>query len=210
MRARLNVWHPKVPNDEDMTLAQTWITAYRPDNGRVQTVESGWQVWHGWGTDLAVPFIYFTADGYRGPPNVGGCYDWNALSCNQFQLVYRKPFLGVALPLQSQIGSAQGTLDIVWVQKANGNWWVQMNGIWLGYYPASTFTGGPLGSLAQGIDAGGEATGVRPITEMGSGRYASEGFRTAAFASNLGYYDQNTGWTERLRRRAAGSARRNG
>lgn len=182
IRARLNVWNPRVLG-RDMTLSQTWIVASYPD-GIIQTVESGWQVWHGWGSDRPVPFLYYTADDY----GETGCYNVSA-ECNAFVLVWPAVFLGHPLPASGVVDGVQPSLDIVWFLKPNGNWWVRMNGNWLGYYPKETFNGGPLPLKGQVLDVGGEATGTLPSSEMGSGRHAYLGFRHAAYEGNLGYYD---------------------
>jgi Neprosin len=188
IEAKLNVWGPKPASQNDMTLSQTWIVAARTD-GKLQTVESGWQVWEGWGTKSAVPFIYFTTNSYdqnEGPAK-GGCYNKSA-TCNQFVMWTSDIILGRALPASSPTGQ-QTTLALEWFLKPNGNWWVKINGVWVGYYPKETFGEGPLPAGGQIIDFGGEATGLLPIAEMGSGRFARDGFGFAAFQSDLAYYD---------------------
>jgi Neprosin len=190
VRSQLNVWSPR-PLPGDMTLGQTWIVAYRPD-GKPQTVESGWQVWEGWGTKYAVPFIYYTTNGYDSSEGTAksGCYNVSP-TCNAFVPYSSAIILGVPLPVPSSGGTEQTTLTISWFLKANGNWWVEINGIWLGYYPKATFANGPLAGGAQVIDFGGEATGWQATSEMGSGHYAKDGYGIAAFFNGIGYSDMS-------------------
>ncbi|CAI0392066.1 unnamed protein product, partial [Linum tenue] len=72
-----------------------------------------------------------------------------------------------------------------------GNWWLTYQGIIVGYWPPSIFTGG-LKSGSSLVEFGGEVvnsdpTGFHTSTDMGSGHFPSEGFGKAAFFKNLVY-----------------------
>jgi Neprosin len=93
-----------------------------------------------------------------------------------------------------------------------GNWWLNLNGEWVGYYPATppnsvyqeynndvqTTTNGPLATSASEIDYGGE-TFARPTAatvwpSMGSGEFAEAdlGWTHAAFERNIYFYSSTT------------------
>jgi hypothetical protein len=77
------------------------------------------------------------------------------------------------------------------LQLSGGNWWISHNGNWLGYYPGKLF------NLinASGCQAHwyGEVYDPSPAswtnTNMGSGRFASEGYGKSAYFRNPFYYD---------------------
>jgi hypothetical protein len=76
----------------------------------------------------------------------------------------------------------------------NGNWWVGHNGYWLGYYPGKLFGEGPSNLLASNaceVDWYGEVHDSTPETwtwtDMGSGRFASEGWGNAAYFRDPSY-----------------------
>ncbi|CAN0903175.1 hypothetical protein LINGRAHAP2_LOCUS22409 [Linum grandiflorum] len=76
----------------------------------------------------------------------------------------------------------------------NGNRWLLIQEESIGYWPVEIFKNGGLArGIATHISWGGETAGVRPgfhtSTEMGSGHFASEGWKKAAFIRNLGYFD---------------------
>jgi hypothetical protein len=75
-----------------------------------------------------------------------------------------------------------------YIQNFNGNWWVGINGYWLGYYPAELFGTGPsnlFATQACEVDWYGEvaayATTPWTTTDIGSGHFAAEGFGYATY-----------------------------
>jgi hypothetical protein len=179
LSANLNLWSP-MTSGSDMSLAQSWIVG--GSGNATQTLESGWQVWSGVDPVKSAPFVYSTQDNYSNT----GCYD---LDCVGFvQVTNQIVFAVLAENEYSVFNGRQRTLGVTWVRKAtNGNWWLNLNGIWIGYYPSSLFAGGSLASpnSALRVEFGGENTGATPRVQMGSGRHASSGYQHAAFASNL-------------------------
>jgi hypothetical protein len=176
--AELNVWSPLV-SGADMSLSQSWIV---DSNGNAtQTLESGWQVRMDVDKVKAVPFIYSTQDNYGNT----GCYN---LDCAGFvQVTNQIVFAVFNNEGYSIVNGAQRTLSVKWLRKSStGNWWLKLNGIWIGYYPSGLFTG-TLASASPSVtlEFGGENTGATPRVEMGSGRFAASGYRQAAFAGNL-------------------------
>lgn len=184
--AKLNVWSPRV-SGYDMSLSQTWIVAEA--GSATQTIESGWQVRLGLDPQKAVPFIYSTRDNYR--RNGDGCYN---LECAGFvQVTNQVVFATFADDRYSVPGGLQPTLDLKWIRNsANGNWWLQFNGVWVGYYPRSKFRGGlATEGAVLTVNFGGENTGQTPHLEMGSGAFAGQGYGHSAFQSELTVLDAN-------------------
>jgi hypothetical protein len=75
-----------------------------------------------------------------------------------------------------------------------GHWWLQLNAALVGYWPSSLFT--HLGARADMVQFGGEvaAASRRPgsphtPTQMGSGRFAGEGYARAAYFRNAQVVD---------------------
>lgn len=78
--------------------------------------------------------------------------------------------------------------------KKSGNWWVELNGEAIGYWPGSIFTS--LQGNADRLIYGGEISNSNPdghhtTTQMGSGHFAEGGFKKAAFVGNIQYIDES-------------------
>lgn len=189
--AGLNLWKPVVDN-RTMSLLQIWLVG--DSTGGVQTAEAGWQVQPGaWQTYDPTVFEYWTADGYAST----GCYN---LGCTGF-VQYATDFsLGSAIPSDrySVAGGAQTIMNVEWVrQDGQDVWWLNVDGEYVGYLPASLYGQGNMG-IANGVrrmDAGGEiARDGLPSAAMGSGQFASTGYQHAAFVTNEHYLDSS--WTQ--------------
>jgi hypothetical protein len=176
-----------------MSLSQIWVVAGKEEDRSIQTVEAGWQVMSLWQSPFATPFAFSASDDY-GPES---CY---ATKCDtdaykphrteKFRITTNKIVLGLPISNGSVEGGVQATIDIKWYRNPKtSDWWLQINGDWIGYYPLSSFHGGALAEQADYVDFGGETAGTLPTSEMGSARYASEGARHAAFQSRLRYFD---------------------
>jgi hypothetical protein len=179
----LNIWTPKLKGDEIFSLSQHWYTS--GNNGPLQTVEGGWQVFPSkYQTNLPCLFIYWTADGY----GQTGCYN---LDGPGFVQTNNKWGFGGALPVSSIPGGVQYDLQLTW-NLHNGNWWLYLNGTAaadaIGYYPAAIYKGGYLSRQAADVDYGGETVGVTSWPEMGSGQPAAAGYQHAAYQRNIFYF----------------------
>jgi len=187
--SNLNLWNPYVytPTGAAFSLSQVWYAGFQPDGVTVQTVEAGWHVFPDlYGTNKLLPhlFVYFTADGYK----TSGCYD---KSCPGFVQTSGNVWVGQAFTTYSQYQGSQVEVQIMWEFWA-GNWWLNVNGEWVGYYPGSLFGSGQMATHATSIEYGGEVTvynygGIFP--PMGSGRYGDTGWQSAAFQRNIQYFD---------------------
>ncbi|MCL1559349.1 neprosin family prolyl endopeptidase [Xanthomonas nasturtii] len=184
--ADLNTWIPAVRANDAQSISQIWLGGYTPQ-GQIQTLEAGWQTQPGagWGNTPFL-FIYSTQDGYVKT----GCHN---LDCADFVQTSSANVLG-ATPAGgfSSAGGKQAMLHVEFQRNADGDWWFGLNGEWIGYYKAELYAG----DIAEGsanifISAGGEIStwDGSPSAPMGSGRFASAGYRQAAFQANHFYRD---------------------
>jgi len=184
----LNLWDPPIGANQIFSLSQHWYVG--GSGGNLQTVECGWQVYPGlYGDARAHLFTYFTADDYQ----TTGCYN---LSCGAFVQTSSSFAPGMALGSVSVIGGPQYIMELA-VWHTGGRWWIYYNGTagtnTIGYYPDSLFRSGALTHNATEIDYGGETVGTTSFPQMGSGRFAAEGWQHAAYQRTIGYYPPTGG-----------------
>ncbi|CAN6874212.1 unnamed protein product [Brassica oleracea var. botrytis] len=170
-QADINVWKPHVQTRREFSLAQIWVMGGTYPSR--DTIEAGWQVFpRFYGDDKPRFFIYWTADEYKKT----GCYD---LRCPGFVHVNRDFAIGAPMPQQFPS----------WVDPRTGNWWLRLGYYQiLGYWPSSLFSN--LKNGASEIHWGGEITNYKEdsqhtSTNMGSGRFAYEGYKKASYFMNL-------------------------
>ena len=176
----LNLWNPKVDTSKGdaLSISQEWYEGGSP----LQTAEVGWQVQpNAWGTHKAVLFIYYTADGYQNT----GCYN---LDCGAFVQIKNDWVFGDTFPRYSKLGGTQYYLQAVFYLY-RGNWWLGLGGEWVGYYVGSIYGSGTMRHHATEIQFGGEVAGHGHWPAMGSGKWPSQGFKYAAFQSQIWYYN---------------------
>jgi hypothetical protein len=186
----LNLWNPYVytPWLEVFSLSQVWYI------GGGQTVEAGWQNYPAkYGSENAALFIYWTADNYQNT----GCYN---LDCPGFVQVDNTWHFGSGFSAYSTVGGPQYELPIKW-WLYYGNWWLSVNGTWVGYYPGSIYGGGQLSRSATLIEFGGETVadggyGYFYYPPMGSGNWANALSQHAAYQRQIYYIDtaNNSQW----------------
>jgi hypothetical protein len=104
---------------------------------------------------------------------------------------------GVAIVNPSKINEDQFE-SLYNIRFSKGNWWVGWNGNWLGYYPGKLFGEGSSNLLAsQACEVAWYGEVYDPnstptqwtLTDMGSGQFASEGWKKAAIFRNPTYVD---------------------
>jgi hypothetical protein len=166
----LNLWNPY----GEFSLSQQWYV-----NGG-QTVEGGWVHYPAKFGGNSVLFIFFTPDNYA-----SGCYN---LDCAGFVQVSSAFTLGGAWSAYSSWGGTQWGFSEQWEYWA-GNWWLNIQGTWVGYYPGSVYRGGPLNyGNANLSEFGGETyTSGSYWPWMGSGYFPSAGFGWAAYQNTVFY-----------------------
>ncbi|KAI3868368.1 hypothetical protein MKX03_029867 [Papaver bracteatum] len=187
-QAKINLWKPVTEILEEISVSQIWIAA--GENNNKNTIEAGWEV----DVDLYGDahtrfFIFWTTDGYQDT----GCYN---LMCEGFVHTSSDIALGCAF---SEVSTFNGSLKDasfnIHKDQNTGNWWVQLQGIAVGYYPSSLFT--ELSKMATRVSWGGEITnlesrGQHTSTQMGSGHFPSEGgLKTSSYFNWIQVVDEN-------------------
>jgi hypothetical protein len=186
--AVLNMWDPYTEFSSDHSISQFGMQNY--DNPLLQSLEAGWEVCHDqygdWQPHL---FTYYTTNGYtQDGDNLGG-YNRDYAGWVQYDA---NVFPGIRINGTSTYGGGQLIITINY-QLYQGNWWFQAQGIWLGYYPASLFTGNQPGTTlsdhAEWVGFWGEvysslADPTQTTTQMGSGNFAEDEWTWSAYQSN--------------------------
>ncbi|CAA7050573.1 unnamed protein product [Microthlaspi erraticum] len=164
-KSRISIWKPNVLTTREFSLAQTWVVNGERVTG-LNTLESGWQ-----------------SDTY----GETGCYN---LDCPGFVQVNRDISLGAALNTFSTYNGDQYDFELT-IQKDpyTGLWWLIFETQLVGYWPSSIVP--KLAHSARKIAWGGEIVyyarggGTHTHTQMGSGHFAENGFKKAAYINNL-------------------------
>ncbi|MEU6665877.1 neprosin family prolyl endopeptidase [Streptomyces sp. NPDC046727] len=204
----INVWHTFVEYSSEFSLGQLALT--RGSGTGRQTVEVGHQVYKDlYGDWLPHLFIFYTTNGHTQSGDYKGGYNQNVAGWVQASNTLYPGALSSPL---STFGGAQYQMALK-VQLWQGNWWVQVNGVWMGYYPASLFNSAGLRSQADVVHWFGEVVddGTDPATtrtDMGSGRWPYQGWQQCAFMNNL-MYQSDTGGTMQPYRGSAWSSHPN-
>lgn len=185
----LNVWEPYVETSTDHSLMQCGMQNY---DQATQSLEAGWTVDHGLNGDW-VPhvFTYYTTNGYSGDGDNLGGYNRDVAGWVQYD---SSVFPGATINGISTSGGTQLGISIKYMLYQS-NWWFAVQGIWLGYYPASLFMGNQ--SVFSTLGDHGEWTGFwgevysavqdpsKTHDQMGSGLLAERGWTYACYQSNL-------------------------
>ncbi|KAG5153769.1 hypothetical protein JHK82_011738 [Glycine max] len=102
--------------------------------------------------------------------------------------------IGAAISPRSIYNGRQFDIGLmVWKDPKHGHWWLEFgSGLLVGYWPAYLFS--HLRNHASMVQFGGEivnsrSRGYHTGTQMGSGHFAGEGFRKAAYFRNLQVVD---------------------
>ncbi|XP_027332676.1 uncharacterized protein LOC113847643 isoform X1 [Abrus precatorius] len=186
-RASINVWSPRVTDQYEFSLSQIWVIAGSFGHD-LNTIEAGWQVSPElYGDSYPRFFTYWTTDAYQ----TTGCYN---LLCSGFIQTNNRIAIGAAISPRSAYNSRQFDIGLmVWKDPKHGHWWLEFgSGLVVGYWPANMFS--HLRSHASMVQFGGEIVNTRSRgyhtgTQMGSGHFAEEGFRKAAYFRNLQVVD---------------------
>ncbi|CAL5017444.1 unnamed protein product [Urochloa decumbens] len=86
-------------------------------------------------------------------------------------------------------GSGSTRLFIYWTDPNTHNWWLQVGGTNLGYWPSSIFT--RLATSASLVEWGGEVYSPSMTTPMGSGHFPEEGFGKACYIRTIQVVDSS-------------------
>ncbi|KAI3889484.1 hypothetical protein MKW92_001259 [Papaver armeniacum] len=151
-QAKINLWNPVIEIPSEFSVSQIWVAA--GDGDDFNSIEAGWEV-----------------DGYKSK----SCFN---LECGAFVHTSSEIALGCNFTEVSTFkGDQKDATFGIHKDQNSGNWWVQVQGIPVGYYPNSLFT--QLSKTATKIGFGGEVMymiqGRHTKTQMGSGHFPSEG-----------------------------------
>jgi hypothetical protein len=184
-----NVWDPTIEDTEDHSLMELWLV--NTDGPVAQSVEVGWIVSdYQYGDRLPHLFTWFTTNGWGPAGDLVGGYDARQKGWVQVDATM---FPGAVISDVSVANGIQSTIGVK-VTLWNGDWWVAIQGRWIGYYPASLFqkerTGMTLANRANRVLFGGEVFSSNPAplattSQMGSGSAPSEGIGLACFVEQL-------------------------
>ncbi len=184
-----NVWDPKIEDIEDHSLMQLWLV--NSDGPVGQSVEVGWMVSkYQYGDTLPHLFTWFTTNGWGQAGDLVGGYDARQSGWVQVDTTI---FPGAVISDVSVADGAQATLGVK-VSLWQNNWWVAVQGKWIGYYPTSLFSRGPtemtLANRATRVLFGGEvfSSNPSPLTttcQMGSGSTPAGGIGVACFLEQM-------------------------
>ncbi|KAK9027714.1 hypothetical protein V6N11_067537 [Hibiscus sabdariffa] len=186
-KASINVWTPRVSNQYEFSLSQMWVISGSFGDD-LNTIEAGWQVSPElYGDNYPRFFTYWTTDAYHAT----GCYN---LLCSGFVQTNNRIAIGAAISPTSSYNGGQFDISLmIWKDPKHGNWWLEFgSGILVGYWPSFLFT--HLRDHASMVQFGGEivnsrAGGFHTSTEMGSGRFAGQGFGKASYFRNMQVVD---------------------
>ncbi|KHN00379.1 hypothetical protein glysoja_000047 [Glycine soja] len=168
-KASINVWAPRVENQDEFSLSQMWVISGSFGDD-LNTIEAGQP------RDLRgqIPEILYVLDGFVQTNN--------------------RIAIGAAIsPTSSYAGGQFDISLLIWKDPKHGNWWLEFgSGILVGYWPSFLFT--HLRDHASMVQFGGEIvnsrqSGSHTSTQMGSGHFASEGFGKASYFRNMQVVD---------------------
>jgi hypothetical protein len=188
----INAWDPYLEWSDEFSLGQ--VALARGSGSGKQTIEAGHQEYRDlYGDWVPHLFIFYTTNGYTSSGDNKGGYNQDVDGWVQYS---SSIFPGTRSSPLSQFGGTQYVMPLKW-QLWMGNWWLRVNGIWIGYYPASLFNTSGLRNEAEKmawygevVDSGGHAGTT--ATDMGNGHWPYEGWQHCAYMSHL-YYQSSTG-----------------
>jgi hypothetical protein len=188
----INAWDPYLEWSNEFSLGQ--VALARGSGSAKQTIEAGHQEYRDlYGDWVPHLFIFYTTNGYTSSGDNKGGYNRDVDGWVQYSnAIYPE---AKSSPL-SQFGGTQYIMPLKW-QLWQGNWWLRVNGVWIGYYPASLFSTSGLRSQAAKIAWYGEVVDSgnhvgTTATDMGNGHWPYEGWQHCAYMSHL-YYQSSTG-----------------
>ncbi|KAJ2970044.1 hypothetical protein NQ176_g8370 [Zarea fungicola] len=178
-----------VANEDDFSLLQTAVAYENVPRIGIQTVEAGWI---NFPSQVAQPhlFTFFNTNNYGGFGDYISGWNTDYRGWVQYDNTY---YPGMPLSPLSVVDGTQQNLQIQY-KLFSGNWWLGVNGKWIGYYPASMFvTSGNNAAVtlcdhATTIDWYGEvyqSENQLTTTDMGSGHWANERLGKAAYIRNM-------------------------
>lgn len=191
----LNMWDPAINipaggNGTDHSILQVWLQNY--STGVTQSLEGGWTVDQSLNGDTQPHvFTYYTTNGYKQDGDNEGGYNTLHKGWVQYS---PSVFPGIRINGTSTFDGEQFEISMKFqlYKEPNSNdvnWWVAVQGIWMGYYPATLYKTG-LASEVQWCGSGGEVYSSlgdpeQTSDQMGSGYQASGGWARSCYLRDL-------------------------
>ncbi|KAJ8449247.1 hypothetical protein Cgig2_002379 [Carnegiea gigantea] len=163
VHGNLNVWGPEVAAHQ-FSAAEIYVAS--ADGSLTNDIIAGWIKDSGKST---------------------GCFN---MVCPGFVQVSRRIPIGMILHPLSTYGGEQYEISLSLIQDdVTGNWWFQVMGENVGYYPKELFTTLANGAIRSGW--GGEiySSVIEASPAMGSGHFPDEGFGKACFIRQMKLLD---------------------
>ncbi len=195
----INAWDPYTNWSDEFSLGQLWLV--RGSGTNLQTLEVGCQEYRDkYGDWVPHLFTFFTTNGYtkfgkdKDTGKELGGYNTEVGGWQQYASTIHPGSLCTPL---SQSGGTQYIMALK-IQLWQGNWWVKVNGTWIGFYPASLYDTTGLRDYADQLLWGGEVVDSdghagTTSTDMGNGHWPYEGWQHCAYMSNLRYQSTTEG-----------------
>jgi Neprosin len=183
----INAWDPFLEWSDEFSLGQNALA--RGSGSSKQTIEAGHQEYRDlYGDWVPHLFVFYTTNGYTSSGDNKGGYNQDVDGWVQYSSTIYPEALSSPV---SSFGGTQYIMNLKW-QLWQGNWWLRVNGVWIGYYPASLFSTSGLRNQAEKcawygeiVDSGSHAGTTR--TDMGNGHWPYEGWQHCAYMSNLAF-----------------------
>jgi hypothetical protein len=189
----ISLFDPYTAHSDEFSLSQIGMQA-GVNNGK-QTAEAGWQEFRDkYGDWIPHLFVFYTTNGYsKSGDNIGG-YNQEVKGWVQYSTAV---YPGAISNNVSTPGGQQWELFIKY-QLYQGNWWLNVGGEWIGYYPASLYANPGLGDRADSIFFFGEIVDSASHqdatkTQMGTGYFAERRWPYAAYQRLLRYQTDANG-----------------
>ncbi|XP_017432632.1 uncharacterized protein LOC108339914 [Vigna angularis] len=181
VNGRNSIYNPPVTKGQ-MSLSHVWV-----QNGPIKTnnkISLGWQVSSDlYGDNKTHLYASWTSDNFHNT----GCYN---LRCPGFVHTNKRTYLGAPMTnISSYGGTTFDFVTYIYMDPKTKNWWIQIDGTDLGYYPAKLFS-----NLTSADKVG---WGGRTLTphgslspQMGSGHFPDKNlydacyFRTMTFENS--------------------------
>jgi hypothetical protein len=167
----INAWDPYCEWSDEFSLGQLALS--RGSGSGFQTLEVGHQQYRDlYGDWVPHLFVFYTTNNYTEQGDNKGGYNQDVDGWVQYSSSIHPEALSSPL---SQFDGTQYVMALK-VQLWEGNWWVRVNGAWIGYYPASLYSTSGLRSQASSVawygeivDSDDHAGTTR--TDMGNGHW---------------------------------------
>ncbi|KAI3856347.1 hypothetical protein MKX03_003361 [Papaver bracteatum] len=187
-QAKINLWNPTVETPVEISVAQIWAFA-GPGTANFNSIEAGWEVCQPrYGDYQTRFFILWTTDSY-----INSCTN---LECEGFVQISPDIALGCNFTEMSTFkGDQKDATFSIHKDPSSGNWWIQVQGTTVGYYPSSLFT--LLSKKPATMEFGGEifnerSKGRHTTAQMGSGHFPSEGgLGVSSYFHHVQVFDEN-------------------